>query len=101
VSFLRNLLLLLVAAAMAAVGVLFALQNPDPVPLDILFMKLPPRSLALWVLAALAIGGLLGLALSSFAMLRLRARLATARRQLAGSQSELERLRTTGLATRE
>jgi putative membrane protein len=101
VSFLRNLLLLLVAVAMAAVGVLFALQNPDPVPLDILFMKLPERSLALWVLAALAIGGLLGMGLSLFAVLRLRARAASLRRQLARSQSQVERLKTTGLATRE
>jgi uncharacterized membrane protein YciS (DUF1049 family) len=101
VSFLRNLLLLLVALAMAAIGVLFALQNPQPVALDILVMKLPERSLALWVLTALAIGGAVGMALSLFAVLRLRARSASLRRQLARSQSELERLKSTGLATRE
>jgi putative membrane protein len=100
-GFMRNLLALLVAAAMAGLGVLFALQNPEPIALDILIMKLPPRSLALWVLLALALGGLLGLALSSFAMLRLRARLATARRQFARVQAELERQRSTELATRE
>lgn len=100
-SFLRNLILLAVAVAMAALGVLFALQNPDPIALDILIMKLPERSLALWVLSALALGGFLGLALSMFAVLRLRARLAYLRRQLARSQGEVERLRGTGLATRE
>jgi uncharacterized integral membrane protein len=100
-AFLRNLLALVLALAMAGVGVLFALQNADPVPLDVLFMTLPPRSLALWVLGALAIGGVLGLFLSSFALLRLRARLGAARRQMAAVQTELDRLRTKSLATRE
>lgn len=99
-SFIRNLVALLIALAMAAVGVLFALQNADPVPLDILILTLPPRSVALWVLAALALGGLLGVLLSSFAVLRLRARLGAARRQISSAQTEVDRLRT-GLATRE
>jgi len=100
-GFIRKLLALILAVGMAGVGVLFALQNAQPVPLDVLVMTLPPRSLALWVLGALAIGGVLGLFLSSFAMLRLRTRLSAARRQIASAQSELDRLRTTGLATRE
>jgi uncharacterized membrane protein YciS (DUF1049 family) len=100
-SFLRNLLALALALAMAAVGVLFALQNAEPVALDILVVKLAPRSLALWVLGALAIGGILGLVFSSFAMLRLRARLIAARRQVAKSQGEIDRLRSAGLARRE
>ena len=86
---------------MAGVGGMFALQNAEPVPLDILIMTLPPRSLALWVLAALALGGITGLFLSSFAMLRLRTRLIAARRQIASAQTELDRLRTNGLAARE
>lgn len=93
-GFLRKLLALAVALAMGGVGVLFALQNADPVPLDILVMTLPPRSLALWVLGALAIGGLLGLLLSSFAILGLRARLLAARRQVANTQAELDRVRS-------
>ncbi|MEM9398008.1 MAG: lipopolysaccharide assembly protein LapA domain-containing protein [Pseudomonadota bacterium] len=100
-GFLKKLLALAVALAMAGVGVLFALQNAEPVPLDILLVTLPPRSLALWVLAALALGGITGLCLSSFAMLRLRTRLIAARRQIASAQTELDRLRTNGLAARE
>mmetsp|Transcript_29026 Transcript_29026/g.47650 ORF Transcript_29026/g.47650 Transcript_29026/m.47650 type:complete len:102 (-) Transcript_29026:145-450(-) len=100
-GFIRKLFALILAVAMAAVGVLFALQNAEPVPLDILIMILPPRSLALWVLGALALGGLLGILLSSIAVLRLRARLMSARRQLANSQVEMDKLRVRGLATRE
>ena len=99
-AFLRKLLALAVALAMVAVGVLFALQNADPVPLDILVITLPPRSLALWVLGALALGGVLGLLLSSIAMLRLRARLVATRRQVASAQAELDRLRTRDMVTR-
>lgn len=100
-SFLRNLFMLLTALAMAAVGVLFALQNPEPIALDILVVRLSERSLALWVLSALAIGGFLGLTLSFLALLRLRARLASMRRQLTRAQTDLDRLRARGLATRE
>ncbi|MDP5052437.1 MAG: DUF1049 domain-containing protein, partial [Congregibacter sp.] len=64
-GFVRKLLALIIAFVMAAVGVLFALQNAEPVPLDVLLMILPPRSIALWVLCALALGGILGLSLSS------------------------------------
>ena len=100
-SFLRNLLALAIALVMVAVGVLFALQNPEPVALDILVMRLPEHSLALWVLLALALGGILGLALSGIAVLRLRATLASTRRQLGRAQTEVDRLRTRDLATRE
>lgn len=101
-GFIRKLLALILAVAMAALGVLFALQNADPVPLDVLFMILPPRSIALWVLCALALGGVLGLLLSSIAVLRLRARLMSHRRQIANLQSDLDQARVaTGLATRE
>ena len=100
-GFVRKLFALAIAPAMAGVGVLFALQNPEPVPLDVLVMTLPPRSLALWVLGALAIGGLSGVLLSSFAVLRLRTRLIAARRQIASAQTELDRLRARDLAARE
>lgn len=99
-GFLRKLLALALALAMAAIGVLFSIQNPEAVPLDVLVMTLPPRSIALWVLGALALGGVLGVLLSSLAVLRLRARLIAARRQIASAQSELDRLRTRDLVTR-
>ncbi len=93
-KFLRNLLTLVVVLAMIAVGVLFALQNEEPVPLDLLVYQFEPRSLALWLLSALAIGGLLGLVISSAIMLRLRTSLRARSRQLSRAQEELEQLRT-------
>src|SRR5690606_18462358 len=75
-NMLRKVVSLLVVLAMLAVGVLFALQNPQPVGLDLLLYEFAPRSLALWLLAALAVGGVLGMLVSSVIILRLRTSLA-------------------------
>ena len=100
-KFLGTLLSILVVVATATVGVLFALQNETPVPLDVLIFSFEPRSLALWVLGAFAVGGLLGMALSSALNLRQRASLRAYRRRLERAQSELDKLRTAGLSAGE
>ena len=64
---LRTLLYILILLAGVALGVLFALQNTQAVPLDLLVFTFAPRSLALWVLAAFALGGLAGLLVSAVA----------------------------------
>lgn len=94
---LRNLITLALVLATVAVGVLFALQNEVPVPLDMLVYTFQPRSLALWILAAFALGGVLGMVLSSGILVRQRAALARIRRQLAKTRAEVDRLRTAGL----
>jgi len=94
VSILRSLLMLVVVVAMAAVGALFALQNEATVPLDVLVYTFAPRSIALWVLAAFALGGIAGLLMASLLVLRLRARLRLLRRQLNKTQGEVESLRS-------
>jgi uncharacterized membrane protein YciS (DUF1049 family) len=94
VSILRSLLMLVVVVAMAAAGALFALQNEATVPLDVLVYTFAPRSVALWVLAAFALGGIAGLLMASLLVLRLRARLRLLRRQLNKTQGEVESLRS-------
>jgi uncharacterized membrane protein YciS (DUF1049 family) len=94
-KFLRKLLTVVVILAAVSVGMLFALQNKTPVPLDVLVYTFEPRSLALWVLAAFAIGGILGMLACSAIMLRQRASLGSARRQLARSRAEVGELRDT------
>ncbi len=90
-KFIRNLVTVLVVVAMVAVGVLFALQNKTPVPLDLLVYTFTPQSLALWVLSAFAIGGVLGMLVSSALILRMRAALASSRRQLDKARGDLTR----------
>ena len=93
-KFLRKILTVLIVLATVAVGVLFALQNKIPVPLDLLVYTFEPRSLALWVLAAFALGGLLGMLISSMIMLRMRASFSSTRRQLAKARVELDKQRS-------
>ena len=92
-KFLRKLVTVLVVLATLGVGMLFALQNKTPVPLDLLVYAFEPRSLALWVLSAFAIGGILGMLACSALLFRQRASLGSARRQLAKTRAEMGRAR--------
>jgi putative membrane protein len=91
---LRNILTMVVVLATLAAGVLFALQNKSPVPLDMLVYTFEPQSLALWVLGAFAIGGVLGMLVSSAILVRTRATLNSSKRQLEKARAELSRLRS-------
>ncbi|MCB1689109.1 MAG: LapA family protein [Halioglobus sp.] len=90
---LRTLLTVIVVLAMLAVSILFALQNETPVPLDLLIYNFAPQSLALWVLAAFALGGLLGMVVSSVILVRTRASLSSARKQLNRAREDASKLR--------
>jgi len=90
---LRTVFSVLVLVAGIALGVLFALQNTQAVPLDVLVFTFPPRSVALWVLVAFALGGVAGLLVSAAYMLRVRASLGSLRRQLARARAALEQQR--------
>jgi uncharacterized membrane protein YciS (DUF1049 family) len=90
---LRKLLTAAVVLAMLAVGVLFSLQNESPVPLDLLVFTFEPRGVAVWVLAAFALGGVLGMAVSSLILVRTRASLSTCRRQLDRAREEVSKAR--------
>lgn len=91
-KFLRKILTILIVLATVGVGVLFALQNKVPVPLDLLVYTFEPRSLALWILAAFALGGLLGMLISSAIMVRMRASFSSTRRQLVKARAELDKM---------
>ena len=80
--FLRNLLTFLLLCGVLLVGMSFAVQNTVPVPLDLLFIQLAERSLALWVLLAFAVGGVIGMLTNIGLVLRLRASLMGANRRL-------------------
>ena len=79
---LRKLLTVLVVLVTLLVGVLFAIQNNVPVALDLLVYAFEPQSLALWILVAFALGGSLGMVVSSVILVRTRASLVSCRRQL-------------------
>lgn len=91
---LRKLLTIVVVLAALLASVLFSLKNEAPVPLDLLVYTFEPQSLALWVLVAFAIGGVLGMVVSSVILVRTRASLGSCRRQLDRALQELRSLRS-------
>lgn len=92
---LRKFLTIVVVLATLLVSVLFALQNDISVPLSVLVYEFAPQSLALWVLVAFAIGGALGMVVSSVILVRTRASLGSSRKQLDRALQELRSLRGT------
>jgi uncharacterized membrane protein YciS (DUF1049 family) len=89
----RKLLTTLVVLAALALAVLFSLQNKSPVPLDLLVYTFEPRSLAVWVLLAFALGGLAGMLVSSLIIVRTRASLVSCKRQLSKAREQLSKSR--------
>jgi lipopolysaccharide assembly protein A len=97
----RTILTVLLLLLAIGVGVLFALQNKQPVPLDLLVYSFAPRSLALWMLVAFGLGGVAGMLVSSLIMLRSRAALGSSRRQLARTRAELDQVRDSAVTVTE
>jgi len=90
-KFLRNLFVLVLVLGAAAIGALFATANTVQVPLDMLVYTFQPKTLALWVLSAFALGGVLGMLASSLILLKMRASLGSSRRQLDKARTELSK----------
>ena len=91
---LRKLLTVLIILATLVVSVLFALQNTVQVPLDLLVYSFGAQSLALWVLLAFVLGGVLGMIISSIILVRTRASLKSATRKLEKNRVEISSLQT-------
>ena len=81
-NFIKNLLIFVIAVATLLLGVLFAVQNTTEAPLDLLVLSLQPRPMALWVLLAFAVGGIIGMLTNIGLVWRLRTALLRANRQL-------------------
>ena len=82
-NFIKKTTCFFLVLAVLVLGALFAVQNTTAVPLDLLVIYLPARSVALWVLLAFAGGGVIGMLTSIGLVLRLRTALLRANRQLA------------------
>ncbi len=78
---LRQGLTLLLAVGAVAAGGLFSLQNTEEIPLDLIVMQLPAQPVAIWVLAALAVGVVIGLGAGTLLALRRSAMIRQLRKQ--------------------
>ncbi|MDT8895686.1 LapA family protein [Halomonas sp. I1] len=90
---LKGLIMAIILLAVLLVGILFAVNNQQALPLNLVWVELPAASLSVWLLASLAIGVLLGMLAMSGVYLRLRALLTRAQRHNQQQRKELDRLR--------
>lgn len=90
----KRLLVLILLVCVLLFGVLFSIQNTDTVALDLLLIQLPEQRVALWVLLAFALGGIVGVLVSAVAILALKSQNLLLQRKLQKRQKELASLRT-------
>ena len=78
---LRQGLTLLLAVGAVAAGGLFSIQNTEEIPLDLIVAQLPAQPVAIWVLAALAVGVVIGLGAGTLLALKRSATICRLRKQ--------------------
>ena len=78
---LRQGLTLLLAVGAIAAGGLFSLQNTEEIPLDLIVVQLRAQPVAIWILAALAVGVVIGLGAGTPLALRRSAMIRRLRKQ--------------------
>ncbi|MGJ8524837.1 Lipopolysaccharide assembly protein A [Halomonadaceae bacterium LMG 33818] len=89
----KGLFSIVVAIIVLVIGILFVIRNQETVPLDVIWTKLPAASLALWLLACLVIGVIIGMLAMSGLYIRLRARIHRANKEIKHKQSEIDQLK--------
>ncbi|CAM4024299.1 LapA family protein [Vreelandella rituensis] len=90
----KGLILAVILLLVILTGILFAVNNQQTIGLNLIWVELPPVSLSVWLLAALAVGVVLGMLAMLGVYVRLRALLSRAERQNKQQRKELDSLRT-------
>lgn len=96
-SWLKNLITIVLGLIVIGIGILFTIHNTDQVAIDLVFFQLPEASLSLWLIAAFVLGALSGVMISLLAIMSLKTRLHSSRRKVVAFRKELDQLRTAGL----
>jgi len=88
-----RLLKVLLGLAIVALGVWFTSENSEPIALVLLGFAMPPLKLGFWVLGALLLGVLLGVAVGALPALRAANKIKRQARLLDKQKDEINRLR--------
>lgn len=80
--FFKRLVVFLVLVLVLIFGMLFAVQNTATVPLDLLLVQFSEQRISVWLLLAFTLGGVLGVLVSSMAIIRLKSQLLLLQRKL-------------------
>lgn len=92
----RKLVLVVLIILLLLIALVFSLNNRTAVSIDFLTYKTPELSLAVWLISALVIGAVLGMAVGSLASFRSGRSRKRLEKKLAQSESALERQRNEG-----
>jgi putative membrane protein len=93
VRFLKRLIAFLLLALVLIFGMLFAVQNTSTVPLYLLIVQFEEQRVSIWLLLAFVLGGLIGVLVSSVAIVRLKSQLMLLNRKLEKSEKALVKTR--------
>ena len=93
----KRIIAFLVLLVVLAFGMLFSIQNEARAPLDILIAQLPEQKVAFWVLLAFALGGVIGMLISTLTILKLKSDLMLLKRKKDRNDKELDKLRTSDM----
>ncbi len=88
----KRLLWLVLVVAIVAIGLSFAMLNPQAVELDFYLGRMP-LPISLWLVIALALGAVIGMAAAASVIMRQRWQIARLRREAEAARSELSELR--------
>lgn len=91
---LKRLAVMLTLLCVLAVGLLFSLQNASTVPVDLLVYRTVERPIAVWLLLAFVLGGIIGMIVGSVALVKVQASRLRLRRQLDSCEKELAQVKT-------
>lgn len=92
-SLIRRIIVASIALIVLLVGILFSIHNNQMVSVDYLLGKTPEFYLSFWLICAFVVGGLLGVAVSSTTIIRLKAGERSSQRKIRRSESEITRLK--------
>lgn len=93
-SILRKIFVLGLVVLFFAIAAIFAYSNPDPIAVDIGFVRFESVSMALAFACAFALGWLFGLITAAIAVLRMRHERQRLRRDLRIAETEVSTLRS-------
>ena len=81
-----------------AVGVFFAIKNPQLIPLDLVFWQGPELSVALYVIISFTVGACVALLVSSVTYLRSERQIKVLTRKYEKARDEVDSLRKASIA---
>ena len=90
-KWIKSLTLLSIVVILLFIGILFAIHNRQIVAVDLIFVQLSEKSVALWILISFTMGMLIGFITSGMTIIYLKSQLALLKRQQKNQQKPVDK----------